>query len=255
VDTGGSIVGCHDLGDDSLCLGYGLGTRIGNFDVLLPELSRAGGLLVCAVLGLVADSLRLSAAILGGVAVERLAQADAERVFLVGELVDEIARVAPKREVGIGIGSVEGGARALLIVVVEQMGRIAVPLACRRRGEGVEWDIRRPPAAVRKGRNFEDERLTGSSLDSTCWCKEEAATTVVDARHRAQRQGMMGGEAVKAVTLEEQASSGDGTLFGFVIKKGAAAGSCMRSSWLPVVSLAACDCPVRAPCVSDKLLR
>lgn len=45
-------------------------------------------------------------------------QADGERVFLVGKLVDEVARVTPERE-GVRVRGrcVERGARAILIVV------------------------------------------------------------------------------------------------------------------------------------------
>jgi hypothetical protein len=53
-------------------------------------------------------------------------QADGQRVFLVGKLVDEVAGVTPKREVVRVRGRcVEGGPRAILIVV-EQISRVAV---------------------------------------------------------------------------------------------------------------------------------
>lgn len=53
-------------------------------------------------------------------------QADGERVFLVGKLVDEVAGVTPEREVvGVRGRCVEGGPRAILIVV-EQISGIAV---------------------------------------------------------------------------------------------------------------------------------
>jgi len=55
-----------------------------------------------------------------------LFQAEAEGIFSVCKLVDKIARVAPDGEVRVGGRGVEGGACAVLIVVVEQMGRIVV---------------------------------------------------------------------------------------------------------------------------------
>lgn len=49
------------------------------------------------------------AAVLGSVSpFEGLPQTDAERVFLVGKLVNKIPSVTPKREVGSGGGGVEG---------------------------------------------------------------------------------------------------------------------------------------------------
>lgn len=53
-------------------------------------------------------------------------QANSEGVFLVGKLIDEVAGVTPEREVvGVRGRCVEGGPRAILIVV-EQISGIAV---------------------------------------------------------------------------------------------------------------------------------
>ena len=129
VDTGGAIAGSHDGGEYSLCLGDGSRPRIGYFDIFLPENPSAFSLLPAVLLGMVADLLGGAAVVGkgGGVGVlERLAKADAERVFLVGELVYEVAGVTPEGEIRVCRGGVEGGARASLAVAVEQISRVGV---------------------------------------------------------------------------------------------------------------------------------
>jgi len=61
---------------------------------------------------------------------ERMAQSDAERVLLVGKLVDEVTGVAPEREVGLGGRGVEGRACAVLILFVEQISGISLARPC-----------------------------------------------------------------------------------------------------------------------------
>jgi hypothetical protein len=113
VDTGGAIVGCHDGGNYLLRLGYRPRSWIWYLDILLPDYRVS--LLVNAVL--VMDSLLLA------LVFERSAlETDAEGVFLVGELVNEIACLAPKRKVVVGIGSVKGRVRAVLVVVQQTSG-------------------------------------------------------------------------------------------------------------------------------------
>lgn len=147
MDTGGSIARSHDGGEDPLCLRDSPRPRIGYLNVLLSNPPVATRLFVEAVLGLVSDALLL-ASMLGRVgSVERSPQADAERIFLVSELVNEIACVAPKREVGVGFGGVEGGAWAVLVVVLEEISGISVSIVTCRRREGVEWDVGWPPVA------------------------------------------------------------------------------------------------------------
>lgn len=127
VDPGRSIVGCHDGSEYPLGLGDGSRSRVRDVDVLFCY---GVGLLVEACLGVVAHALLQSAWPRGVSSFERVAQADAERVFLVGELIDEVTGVVPKRKIRVGFGSVEGRACALLVVVVQQMGCAVVPLAC-----------------------------------------------------------------------------------------------------------------------------
>lgn len=118
VDTGGSIIGCHDSSENLLCLGDGSGSRVWDLYVLESELTVA--LFVEAV-------LRREAGVLLVTAMQRelTLQADGERVFLVGKLVDEVTSVTPEREVVRVRGRcIEGGPRAILIVV-EQISRIA----------------------------------------------------------------------------------------------------------------------------------
>jgi hypothetical protein len=126
-------------------------------------------------------TLRLAAVFGGAAVLEGVLQANAERVFLVSELVDEIARVAPEREIGIRGRSVERRARAVLIVVVEQISGIVRSGACGRR-EGVERDVGGPPAGLRVERNLEEERLSGSSPTPRVWCE---GAEMRNARHRA----------------------------------------------------------------------
>lgn len=90
---------------------------------------------------------------------------DAEGIFSVSKLVDEVTSVAPDGEVRIGRWGVEGGARAVLIVVVEEISRIAVSGTGRAR-EVVEGDVGRPPVAVGVGRNGEGRRLLGRQPSS-----------------------------------------------------------------------------------------
>ena len=158
VNSGGPIVGCHDGGEDALSLGDGAWSWIRYFDVLSPE---DRGLLVEAGLGFVAYTLLLAAWARCLPSFERVLEMGAERALLVSELVDEVTSVAPEREVRIGLGGVEGRAGALLVVVVQQVGRVAAPLACRGR-EGVERDVGGPPG-VRVGRNLEGWRLVGAA--------------------------------------------------------------------------------------------
>ena len=67
---------------------------------------------------MIADAFLLTAMFRGRMAsFERVSQADAEGIFLVGELVNEVAGVAPDRKPRVGRGGVEGGARAVLVVV------------------------------------------------------------------------------------------------------------------------------------------
>ena len=60
-------------------------------------------------------------------------EADSQRILLCSELINEITRVAPEGEVGVGIGGVEGGVETVLIVivVVQQMGGICVTMTGR----------------------------------------------------------------------------------------------------------------------------
>jgi hypothetical protein len=111
VDTGGSIVGRHDGGEDLMSPGDGPRSNVRNLYVLLPD-----NLLVQAVRRLEAGAPLLSP--VGTGVVEAPVQADAEGIFLVSELVDEITSVAPEREVGVGRGRVEGRPDAVLIVLV-----------------------------------------------------------------------------------------------------------------------------------------
>jgi hypothetical protein len=151
MDTGGTIVGCHDLSKYLLRLGDSTKPGIGYFNVLESEV--AVTLFVEAVLRCKAGTLLVSS--LRG----RMAfQADSKRVFLVGKLVDEVASVTPEREVaGVRGRCVEGGPRAILIVV-EQISGIAVTGA-RGRAQVMERDVRRSPTAARVERNGEGCRL------------------------------------------------------------------------------------------------
>lgn len=167
VDTGGSIVGCHDGSKNAGWSGDGLDTRIGNLNVLFANGSRR--LFVQVVLGRKASSLLGSTAARRLALVQRLAQSDAERVLSVGELVDKITRVTPDGKVGVGVGGVEGGVSAVLIVMVEQISSVLVVVAvvavswAGGRGEGVQRDVSRPPFTVWEGRNLDGGRLFGSS--------------------------------------------------------------------------------------------
>lgn len=158
VDTGGPIVGCHDGSEDARRLGDGSWPRFGDLDVLLPE---GWGLFVEAGARVVAHVSMLALRAGRVPSFERVAQAEAEGVFLAGKLVDEISRVGPQREVGVGGGGVERRAGAVPVVVVEQMGGVAGPWMCRR-GEGVERNVGRPPRG-RDGRNLEGGRLVGAA--------------------------------------------------------------------------------------------
>lgn len=96
VDPGGAILRGHEeVGDELLCLGDSSGTWFRYFNVFLPDSSTPLWLLPALVLRLVSDPL-LGAAMLGTNALEGFPQADAERVLLVCELVDEITSVAPQ---------------------------------------------------------------------------------------------------------------------------------------------------------------
>lgn len=119
VNTGGPIVGRHDLSEYSLRLGDSPWAGVWNLNVLESE--GVVALFVEAVLR------RKACAFLVSSMRGRLTfQADGKRVFLVGKLVDEVARVTPEREVvGVRGRCVEGGPRAILIVV-EQISGIAV---------------------------------------------------------------------------------------------------------------------------------
>jgi hypothetical protein len=52
---------------------------------------------------------------------ERLPQADAERVFLVGKLVDKVAGVTPEREVRFGGRCLKGRSGTVLIFFVQEI--------------------------------------------------------------------------------------------------------------------------------------
>jgi hypothetical protein len=111
VDTGRSIVGRHDGGEDLVSPGDSPRSNIRNLYVLLPD-----NFLVQALGRLEAGAPLLSP--MGAGVVEAPLQADAEGIFLVSELVDEITSVAPEREVGVGRGRVERRPDAVLIVLV-----------------------------------------------------------------------------------------------------------------------------------------
>lgn len=119
VDTGGPIVRRHDASEYSLCLADSAWAWVWDLDILESEF---------AVTLFVEAGLRRKAGVLLVSAVRRSValEADSEGVFLVGELVDEVAGITPKREVvGVRGRCVEGGPRAILIVV-EQISRVAV---------------------------------------------------------------------------------------------------------------------------------
>lgn len=161
MDPRGAILRSHDeTGDDLLCLGDVSRSWFGYFNVLLPY-STTLWLLAALVLLLISDSL-LRSAVFGAGSVERLPQADSKRVLLVCQLVDKIARVTPEGEIGITRGGVEGGARAVPVVVVQKISRVWIPRACRR-GQIVQRDVCRPPSTVRIGGNIDGGRLKGSS--------------------------------------------------------------------------------------------
>lgn len=105
-------------------------------------------------------------------------KANSERVFLVGKLVDEVAGVTPEREVvGVRGRCVEGGPRAILIVV-EQISGVAVT-GPRGRAQVVERDICRPPTAARVERNGEGCRLREQPLyPIVVWKKVERRSRV-----------------------------------------------------------------------------
>lgn len=118
MNTGRSIVGCHDSSEYLLSLGDGSWARVWDLNVLESEL---------AVTLFVEAVLRREASVLLVTALRRelALQADGERIFLVGKLVDEVAGVTPEREVvGVRGRCIEGGPRAILIVV-EQISGIA----------------------------------------------------------------------------------------------------------------------------------
>lgn len=201
VDTGGSIVGRHDRGEDPLNLGNGSRAWVRDLDVFEPESSL---LLVEAGCRLVADALLLAARPGGTASFERVAQADAEGVLLISELVNEVTGVAPQREIRVGLGGVEGGAGARLVVVgvvVQQMGRVAASLAGGR-GKGVQRDVGRP-SAVGVGRNLEDWRLRLEQPNSKSRWAE------ADARHRTRGKEQIV-KAVKTVTLGNKRVWGQG---------------------------------------------
>jgi hypothetical protein len=130
VDTGGSISGSHDESENPLCTRYNPGSRIGDFYVLLPlNDSRLPSLLSTIILGLISHALLLPTA-LGEAdernALDRRSQAIRERILVVGKLVDKIAGVAPGGELRVGRGRRERGARAGLLVVLEQIGGVLV---------------------------------------------------------------------------------------------------------------------------------
>jgi hypothetical protein len=93
-------------------------------------------------------------------------QANRERVFLVGELVDKIARVTPEREVvGVRGGRVERRPRAVLIVV-QKISTVTVTGACGR-AQVMERDVSRaPPTAAGVERNNEGCRLRGAAYSN-----------------------------------------------------------------------------------------
>jgi len=105
VDTGRAIVGSHDGGEYPFRLRDGAWPWVGDLDVLLGEAAGACGFFVEPVL--VVNTLLLTTR-LGRLASLKLIQMDAQRVLLVGKLVDEVAGIAPKRESGVGFGGVEG---------------------------------------------------------------------------------------------------------------------------------------------------
>jgi hypothetical protein len=81
VDTGGSVVGRHDGGEDLVSPGYGSGSNVRNLDVLLPDSSSS--FLVQALLRLEPGPLLLSPMLGRMGVVGTPLKANAEGVFLV----------------------------------------------------------------------------------------------------------------------------------------------------------------------------
>lgn len=98
MNTGRSVVGRHDGSKELFCLGDGTRSRVWYLYVLLPD---ASIFFVHALLGCKACSLVLLSMPRRLTVFERLPQADAERVFLVGELVDKVSSITPEREFGV----------------------------------------------------------------------------------------------------------------------------------------------------------
>lgn len=90
VDTGGPIIGRHDLSKYSLSLGDSTGPRIWYLDVFESDT-----LFVDAVLRGKACTPLVVSSMWGRMAF----QADSEGIFLVGKLVNEVTGVTPEREV------------------------------------------------------------------------------------------------------------------------------------------------------------
>jgi len=124
------IVGRHDESKQLLASGDIARRRVRDGDVLLAARDRSTALLGVGLahVGAVADALGGSAAtavLVGGQHfLQRGPQPDPQRVFGVRELVDEVARRAPRREGGVG--AAEGGAAAVVLLVggFDQRGRV-----------------------------------------------------------------------------------------------------------------------------------
>lgn len=93
MDTGRSVVGRHDGSENLFRLGDGSRSRIWDVDIFLSDDLRL--LLVEIFRGLEACPLLLLAMLRGVVALKRLSQSDAERVFPFSELVNKVTCVAP----------------------------------------------------------------------------------------------------------------------------------------------------------------
>ena len=122
VQTGWSIGGSHDECKQLLTTGDLPRWRAGYLNILLPpNHSRLALLALYPIdVGVVPDTLLLTAPLLGGCSGETLLQGwpqpYPERVFLLCKLVYEIASVAPKGEVGFTSAGVGGPAGRLFLV-------------------------------------------------------------------------------------------------------------------------------------------
>ena len=104
--------------------------------------------LVIGALGSVAYPLLLtSASAVRGVGIFKAHAYAAGKRIVVGELVDEIARITPKREVGsvvvvavLGVGARMAQALAVAVLLVWAVAASAVGSAGGR-AEGVQWDV------------------------------------------------------------------------------------------------------------------